>query len=223
MSNIPSTGFLSNLQERNQRNLVEILRAAEPVMEEIAKVKPESWRNMRGLFTALEGTFGVSQIGAGALTPRNMMRNMTNNMFQGILAPVMVGLNSLSNRVEAFALQYQTGATGGAIAGGILGIFVGNPTLGSIFGALVGAGFEALLTNPDPRDRGGAGYYPVDEDVMSQFSWWNQEDPTDRIRNWMNYDAGFASNINPVSRDFSMYYRIITGRGITQVNRQGGR
>ena len=50
---------LLGLQERNQRNLLDVLQAATPIIEEMAKVKPETWRSMKGLFTSLESSFGT--------------------------------------------------------------------------------------------------------------------------------------------------------------------
>lgn len=136
--------FLMGLQERNQRNLVEVLKAAEPVIEEIAKVKPESWRNMRGLFTALEGTFGVSRIGAAALRPVQMLQNRAMNTFEGLFAPIMVGLNNISNQVEAFAMANQRGATIGAGIGFMAGFLLpGSNVLWAMAGAYIGARAEA--------------------------------------------------------------------------------
>lgn len=222
MSNRESTGFLANLQVRNQRNLVETLKAAEPVIEEIAKVKPESWRNMRGLFTALEGTFGISQIAGGALKPLSMVRNRASNVLEGLLAPLMVGINDVSNKVEAFALSNQRGAIGGAIAGGVLGAFMGHPALGALFGSLVGAGLQSIVGNL-PQE--GPGYYPYDPDIIDQFPADPIEDIANRTRNWVNYQAGFAANLNPISRN----YLINNARFVNRANptgllgRRGGR
>ena len=133
---------IRGLQERNQRNLLEIFSAAKPVIEEMAKVKPESWRNMRGLFTALERGFGA--VGQGFLKPVQMLQSRAENVLEGFLAPVMVGINNISNRIEAFALQNQTGATIGAITGGIIGAFFGGHwALGAIFGSMIGSQIEA--------------------------------------------------------------------------------
>jgi hypothetical protein len=162
--NPTGTGDLSpirGLQERNQRNLLEIFSAAKPVLEEIAKVKPETWRSMSGLFTALEGTFGrgVEMIAGGALRPLGMLQNRFTNMLEGFLAPVMVAVNNISNQIESFALQNQQGATIGAIGGGIIGAFFGHPYLGAIFGSLLGAGVESAgrgLAN----EYGDAGWTP---------------------------------------------------------------
>jgi hypothetical protein len=112
------------LQNRNRTQLLEILDAATPVIEEIAKVRPQTWRDMSGLFTALEGTFGIGgglrQIGRGALKPVSMLKNRAMNMMEGVLAPVMIGINRIGNRVEALALQNQGGAIAGAATGVIM-------------------------------------------------------------------------------------------------------
>jgi hypothetical protein len=130
---------LEALQNRNQTQLLEILGAATPIIEEIAKVKPETWRSMTGLFSGLEKTFG------GALRPARMIQNRFMNMFQGALAPVQVQLNNISNQVESFALQNQTGAIIGAAAGFVAGfVLPGGPLLwGTLFGGL-GAAYESL-------------------------------------------------------------------------------
>lgn len=132
---------IPGLQERNKRNLLDVLQAARPIIAEMAKVKPETWRSMSGLFTALEGTFGtgVRAIGQGFLRPANMLQNRLMNTFEGFLAPVMVGLNNIANQVESYALQNQQGATLGAISGGIIGAFIGHPALGAIFGSMLGS------------------------------------------------------------------------------------
>lgn len=145
---------IPGLQERNKRNLLDVLQAAQPIIAEMAKVKPETWRSMSGLFTALEGTFGtgVRTIGQGFLRPANMLQNRLMNTFEGFLTPVMVGLNSLSNQLESFALQNQVGATIGAGIGFIAGFKLpGGPLLWSMIGSFVGAGVEAgvpIITNP---------------------------------------------------------------------------
>ncbi len=157
---------LRGLQERNERNLLEIFSAATPILEEMAKVKPETWRSMTGLFTALESTFGtgVKAIGQGFLRPRNMLQNQLTNMAEGFLAPVMVGLNNLSNQVESYALQNPTGATWGAVIGGavlgIIGLYYGGAVtgmwafqLGSMIGGAIGAAIEGGLI-----DWGGVGW-----------------------------------------------------------------
>ena len=156
--------FLAGLQERNQRNLIEVLKAAEPVIEEIAKVKPESWRNMRGLFTALEGTFGVSQIGGAILRPQQMLQNQFMNTMEGVLAPVMVGINQISNQVESFAMQNQRGAAIGGAIGFVAGyVLPGGPLLWGMIGGFAGASVEAkfkeggLPSYLDPFSRGGGG------------------------------------------------------------------
>ena len=139
---------IPGLQERNQRNLLDILQAATPIIEEIAKVKPETWRSMTGLFTALENTFGlggVKVLGQGALTPLRSLQNRAANVFEGFLAPVMVGINNISNQIESVALANQMGATLGAIGGGILGFFLGHPGLGAVFGGLLGANIESRI------------------------------------------------------------------------------
>ena len=209
------------LQERNQRNLLEIFSVAQPVIEEMAKIKPESWRNMRGLFTALESTFGTSQITAGALKPTSMFMNMGYNMLSGLLSPVMVGINNISNQVESFALQYQTGAVIGGVAGGLLGAYLGSPTLGALFGALVGAGLEALLVNPDPRDP--PRYYPPDLDILKRFPADPIEEIANQTRNWMNYNAGFAPTLMPPSRGYLVNRYVGGEEGFETIGRQGGR
>ena len=46
--------FLVGYQERNKQNLLEVLHAAEPVIAEIAKVKPQTWKSMKGIFSSME-------------------------------------------------------------------------------------------------------------------------------------------------------------------------
>lgn len=214
---------LSSLQQRNQRNLLDIFRAATPIMEEIAKVKPETWRSMTGLFTALEGTFGIQQIGGGALKPLGMVQNQVSNFLEGALSPVMVGINNLSNQIESFALANPIGSVVGGIAGGIIGAFFLHPVLGALFGSLLGAGLEHILTNPFPTGGGGgSGYYPLDPDFIRDNPPSALDLIADRTRNWMNYDAGFAPTINPLSRTF-WSYRIVMDQGLVGIGRQGGR
>lgn len=154
------TFFLPAVQERNKQNLLNILEAATPIIEEIAKVKPETWNSMRGVFSGIAQTFGVGI--SGAATPFNMGRNRFMNVFQGALAPLQVGLNNLSNQVESFALQNQTGAIAGGIGGGILGAFIGHPALGALFGSMVGAGFQALVESiAGPGGAGVSGGFPT--------------------------------------------------------------
>lgn len=147
---LSNQALIRGLQERNQHNLLEIFRAATPIMEEIAKVKPESWRNMRGLFTALESTFGIAQIGAGFQKPLNMLRNRASNVMEAALAPVMVGLNNISNQVESFALSNQTGAIIGGLTGTLIGAYFGPvaSSLLGMFGSLIGGGIESIIRDP---------------------------------------------------------------------------
>lgn len=143
---------IPGLQERNKRNLLDVLQAATPVIAEMAKVKPETWRSMTGLFTALESTFGtgVRAIGQGFLRPANMLQNRLMNTFEGFLAPVMVGLNNISNQVESFALANQTGAAVGAGIGYALGyVLPGGPLLWAMIGGGIGAFFEQAVKDPE--------------------------------------------------------------------------
>lgn len=150
--------FLQGLQERNQRNLLEIFNAARPILEEIAKVKPETWRTMSGLFKAMEGTFGtgIKAIGQGFLKPFQMVQNRAMNVMEGFLAPVMVAINNVSNQVESFALQNQMGATIGAGIGFIAGfILPGSNLLWAMIGGAVGAWYESIIRqgeDPTPWD-----------------------------------------------------------------------
>lgn len=142
------TPEIQRLQEKNLGNLLEIFSAATPVLEEIAKVKPETWRQMTGLFTALEKTFGttVQKIGQGFLTPRKLIVNRFKNTMMGHLGPLMVQLNNIQNQVEAFALQNPQGAAIGSTIG-ILGYYWG-PTVGAITmiaGGLLGAVLESVF------------------------------------------------------------------------------
>jgi len=210
------------LQQKNERNLLDIFRAATPIMEEIAKVKPETWRSMTGLFTALENTFGIQQIASGALKPLGMVQNQVSNFLEGALSPVMVGINNISNQIESFALANPIGAVAGGIAGGIIGSFLAHPALGALFGSLLGAGIQYLLTNPIDVPPTGPGYYPVDPIVIGQFPPDPAEEQRNRIRNWVNYNAGFAPTLNPVSRSF-WNYRIVMDQGLVGIGRQGGR
>lgn len=146
--------FLTGFQERNQRNLLDIFTAAKPVMEEIAKVKPETWRNMSGLFKALEGTFGVGQIGAGFTKPLSMLQNRASNVLEGALAPIMIEINKVSNQVETFALANQQGAIIGASIGFIAGyVLPGSPLLWGMIGGAIGA-FVQGAPPPDPSGPG---------------------------------------------------------------------
>ena len=145
---------LIGLQERNQRNLLDVLQAATPIIEEMAKVKPETWRSMKGLFTSLESSFGtgVKTLGQGFLAPFNQMQGRIMNMTEGFLAPVMIGINNISNQLESFALENALGTTIGSTIGFIAGFKLpGGPLLWSMIGGAVGGGIEAgfpLLTNP---------------------------------------------------------------------------
>lgn len=137
---------IPGLQERNKRNLLDVLQAATPVIAEMAKVKPETWRSMTGLFTALESTFGtgVKTIGQGFLRPARMLRNIGMNVMEGFLAPVMVGLNNISNQVESYALANQIGATIGAGIGFLAGYLLpGSNLLWAMIGGGLGAAIEA--------------------------------------------------------------------------------
>ncbi|KKN16414.1 hypothetical protein LCGC14_0976220 [marine sediment metagenome] len=152
--------FLTGFQERNQRNLLDIFSAAKPVMEEIAKVKPETWRNMSGLFKALEGTFGVGQIGAGFTKPLSMLQNRASNVLEGALAPIMIEINKVSNQVEVAALANRQGATIGAVIGFVAGyVLPGSPLLWSMIGGALGTFIQAGITDDHPL-AGGGGIVP---------------------------------------------------------------
>ena len=162
---------IPGLQERNKRNLLDVLQAATPVIAEMAKVKPETWRSMTGLFTALESTFGtgVKAIGQGFLRPASMLQNRFMNTFEGFLAPVMIGLNNIANQVESYALANQTGATIGAGIGYVAGYFLpGAPLLWAMIGGGIGAAFQAgdiQFGSFDPAMGGASGILGRQQDI----------------------------------------------------------
>lgn len=164
--------LLRGLQARNQRNLLEIFNAASPVIEEIAKTKPETWRRAREFFKGLSGAFGVvQQIGGGVLTPFRALRARTTAGVEGLLTPVMVGINRVSSQIESKALQNQQGAIVGAGVGYALSFALpGGPLLWSLLlagaGIQIQAGIGGDRTNifgmpfPDPSQIGQPGFNP---------------------------------------------------------------
>ena len=153
--------FLLGLQDRNRSNLLEIFSAATPVMEEMAKVKPESWRNMRGLFTALESTFGIQTIMSGALKPAQMIGNQATNFLSGALAPLMIGINNIKRDIERRAMANPIPTLVGTGIGFVAGFMLAGPAgaqLGSMLGGFLGSTF-----GPEPAS------YNQMQDILSFF------------------------------------------------------
>ena len=115
-------------------------------MEEIAKVKPQSWRNMKGLFTALDNTFGVQQVLTGGLKPAQMLQNQATNFLGGALAPLYVGLNNIQRSIERRALENPLPTLIGTGIGFALGfILPGSNMLWAMAGGFIGS-----LFGPEP-------------------------------------------------------------------------
>lgn len=202
---------IKGLQERNLGNLLEIFAAATPVLEEIAKVKPETWRSMTGLFTALEATFGttVKKIGEGFLTPQSLLKTRLMNTIEGSLAPIMVEINNIANQAEAWALQNQTGVAIGATIGYIAGFALpGSPFVWQLFGAVYGGIYEQFITYQ------GTSTYPNGEpipqlipDYSEAFSPFAETLPTEQLQ-VSAAERGVPNRIIPIEERIEGYQRI---------------
>ena len=145
------TFFLPAAQEANREQLLEILSVAEPVIEELAKVKPETWRTMKGIFTSMErgmsNMFGqpIARLKGAAMSPFNLLSAQMSNTMEHLMMPINAYLNSAINSYESWLMRNQAAQTGAAVGTGIgfvLGYVIGmgpwGALLGGAFGSLIG-------------------------------------------------------------------------------------
>ena len=88
------------LSQRNKELFLERMGAAAPVVEELAKVKPSTWRTMKGFFSSLEsvGRSGIltnftGRIQQAALLPMNILQNRVAFMVEGLMMPLLPIVN----------------------------------------------------------------------------------------------------------------------------------
>ncbi|KKN56982.1 hypothetical protein LCGC14_0567040 [marine sediment metagenome] len=136
------------------------------VAKELAKVKPESWRNFKEGIQGLGAISGspIAAARAGIQAPFSQISTQVGFGFQSAIQPFtnqLSGLvNQLSNATQPFLQRNIIGAGIGATVGAILGSFLPGPgtTVGAILGGFVGAGIQSLLT---PGGGGGGGDFPI--------------------------------------------------------------
>jgi hypothetical protein len=144
--------LLPGLQERNKEQLLDIFKAATPVLTEISKVNPETWRNMQGIFSALNQTYGVGgalrAVSGGLSAGKDIAMGNVANLMESYFMGTTLALANLQKLIESKSLENQVGsAVGGGIgeiAGTLIGIYFRNPQLGALFGGMIG-GLIGLL------------------------------------------------------------------------------
>lgn len=142
------------LSMRNKDEFLERMTAAAPVVEELANVKPSTWRDMRGLFTSMALVGGMNMLGnftgrmqQAAMFPMNVITNRVGFMLEGLMMPLMPIVNKAIMSYESFVMANQTGA----LIGGGIGFIVGNwlpggPILWGLIGSGIGVFIERIFT-----------------------------------------------------------------------------
>lgn len=142
------------LSMRNKEQFVERMEAAAPVIEEMADVKPSTWRQMKGLFSSMESVGRMNMFGnftgrmqQAAMFPLNILTTRLGFMLEGLMMPIMPIINKMVMTYEAYVMANQTGALIGGGIGAIVGSIVpwfGTMT-GAMLGSAIGAGVEESL------------------------------------------------------------------------------
>ena len=137
---------ISALSQRNKQQLFEVLRAAQPIIEEMVEVKPSTWRQMRGFFSSMEQvgrlglTAGIQQAG---MMPFRLASGRLGFMMEGMMMPMMPMVNKITNAYQSLVMANQTGAMYGSMAGMAVGSMWGP--MGAQAGALAGGLLGGLL------------------------------------------------------------------------------
>jgi len=128
------------------------MNAAAPVIEELAEVKPNTWRQMKGLFNSMEQVGRMNILGnftgkmqQAAMFPMNVLTTRLGFMLEGLMMPMLPLVNKITMAYQSYVMANQTGALIGGGIGLIIGWKFGVPTLGALVGSSVGAGIEESL------------------------------------------------------------------------------
>ena len=159
---------ISALSQRNRQDFLERMGAAEPVVEELAKVEPSTWREMKGIFNSMEQVGRMNMFGnftgrmqQAAMFPMNVMFNRVGFMLEQLFLPMMPLINKVTIAYENFVMSNQTGALIGGGIGMIVGLYLpGGPILWGIIGSTVGAGIEESLTHFEAFTEAGGRVFP---------------------------------------------------------------
>lgn len=141
------------------------------VSKELAKVKPESWRNFKEGIQSLGSTFGSPLAAArqGFQAPFNQLGAQIGFSVQSAFQPITNQLsgfiNQIANRAQPLIQQNLLGAGIGLTAGAIIGSFIPGvgTTIGAILGGFVGAGIGSLFN--DDTSFGDALNSQIDDNV----------------------------------------------------------
>lgn len=152
MDRFSTQQHIQALSMRNREDFLERITAATPIIEELVKVEPSTWRQMGGLFMAMQAVGMMNMLGnftgkmqQAAMFPMNVLTSRVGFMLEGLMMPMLPIINKVTMAYEAFVMQNQTGALIGGGIGIILGSLVGHPMLGMFIGSTVGGGVQAAL------------------------------------------------------------------------------
>ena len=111
------TQHIEALSQRNKQDFLERMNAAKPVMEEMAKVRPETWQMMKGTFQSLENVGRMGGLGSlvgglqqGAMMPFRVLGGRMQFAMERLTMPMMTHVNRITNAYESFIMENQTGA-----------------------------------------------------------------------------------------------------------------
>ena len=137
------------LSQRNKELFLDKMEAATPVIAELAKVTPNTWKSMKGLFTSVENVMRMTPFGnigqrlqQSAMMPFSSIRNRASFMMEQLFMPMMPIVNKEVIGYETYIMQNQTGALIGGGIGAIVGLWLPG---GSVLWGLIGAGIGSLV------------------------------------------------------------------------------
>lgn len=174
------------LSQRNKAEYLERIGAATPIIEELVKVKPSTWTQVKGLFTSMEAVGRMGMLGnvgmrmqQAAMFPMNIMQNRIEFMLESLFMPLLPIVNRAVSAYESYVMKNQTGALIGGAIGMLVGLALpGGPMMWGLIGGGIGAGIEATkdywtqvisgkpLGKSTPYDPLGAVEYTEDEEDL---------------------------------------------------------
>ena len=168
MDQFSTQQHIQALSMRNKEQFAERMTAAAPVVEELAKVQPSTWRDMRGLFTSMALVGGMNMLGnftgrmkQAAMLPMNVLTNRLGFMLESVMMPLMPIVNKATMAYESFVMDNQAGALIGGGIGLLVGFAIpGGPLLWGIIGAGIGAGIQAWIRS-GTRSYGEGERFPI--------------------------------------------------------------
>lgn len=169
---------------RNREQFLEKMRAAAPVIEELADVKPTTWRQMKGLFSSMEAVGRMGMLGnisgrlkQAAMFPMNVLTTRVEFLLEQMFMPLLPIVNKAIITYEGFVMANQTGALIGGGIGLIIGAIFGHPMAGAMLGALSGGAIESAARSFTSPMSIGERIAPIRELLESGETWESMTTP----------------------------------------------